>query len=181
MSFNLRQFIGSVAPTLAAALGGPFAGMAVKAIGAAVGIEEPTQAKIEQTLATANPDVLLKLREADYKFAETMKQLDVDVFKLEVADRDSARQREIALKDQTPAHLAYMIIGGFFMLSVAQIITIMGWPELVAKVPGQGWLVIGNVSGYLAAEAKAAAAYYFGTTAGSKDKDTTIADIAKQP
>jgi hypothetical protein len=55
----------------------------------------------------------------------------------------------------------------------------MVWPDAVAKIPPQGWLLVGNISGYLANEAKQAAAFYFGSTAGSQNKDATIADMAK--
>jgi hypothetical protein len=175
------DILKAVAPTIATALGGPLAGAAISFLGDKLGVSEPTQEKIADIISGAKPEDLLKIKQLDVEFEEHMAQLGVDVFKIEAQDRESARQREMALKDSTPAHLAYMIIGGFFGLAVAQLVGIMMFPDYVAKIPPQGWVIVGNISGYLAAEAKAAAAYYFGTTASSKSKDATLAEIAKEP
>lgn len=115
-----------------------------------------------------------KLLELTYAHEERLYQAEVD-------DRKSARQREVDTKDTTVGRLAWTLIGGFLAVSAAQIIAVLGWPDAVAKVPPQGWLLIGNLSGYLANEAKQAAAYYFGSSVGSKDKDATLAEIAKAP
>lgn len=179
MSFDWKKLVGSVAPTLATALGGPLAGMAVQAIGGALGLSDSTEQNISAALAGAKPDDLLKLKQADQDFAEKMRQMDVDVEKLAVDDRASARGREMSIKDRTPAHLAYLVIGGFFIMSGCMVYCIMVLPDIVAKIPQSGWLLIGSVYGYLAAEAKSAANYYFGSSSGSKDKDETLATIAK--
>lgn len=189
MSFDLRAAIATIAPTLATMLGGPLAGTAVSALAAAFGLEPTASAgditKVIQT-GGMTPQIIAQVREADQKHAEVMGQQGIDLKKLnddyqmalvkaEGADRDSARQRETAVKDRTPAHLAYMIIGGFFVVACAQLVALMGWGDLAAKIPPQGWLLIGNISGYLSAEAKAAAAYYFGTTQGSDKKTDLLA------
>jgi hypothetical protein len=54
-------------------------------------------------------------------------------------------------------------------------------PEQAARIPQPGWLLVGQISGYLASEAVAAAKYYFGSTANNRSKDDTIAEIAKAP
>ena len=178
---NLKELIGTVAPTIATALGGPLAGVAVKAAAGALGLSEHTEEALQTALAGAKPDDLLKLKQADQQFAKDMRALDIDLERISAGDRDSARKRQMELKDSTPAQLAWMVIGGFIVVSAAQLVAIMGWPDVVAKIPGQGWLLIGNISGYLANEAKQAAAYYFGSSVGSKEKDATLSEIAKQP
>lgn len=176
MDFDWKAVVQSVAPTLATALGGPLAGVAVGALSEAVlGKKNGTEKEISQALQTASPDLLLAMKKADQDFQVRMTELGVDLEKLANQDRDSARQREIAVKDKTPSRLAYMIIGGFFAISIAQIIGLMGYGDIVSKVPPQGWLLIGNISGYLANEAKAAASYFFGTTEGSKEKTDLLA------
>lgn len=196
MAFDFIAAIKNVAPIIAGTFGTPLAGLAVKAICSAI---PDSQAKEVQDAHAADPlsgaaqklgDLLAQgvittaqIKQAESEHAERMAELGyknaADLAKIDADDRDSARRRESDVRDNTPATLAYMIIGGFFVLATAQLVAIMGWPEVVAKIPGQGWLVIGNVSGYLAAEAKAAASYYFGSSSGSKEKDSTLASIAK--
>jgi len=179
MSFDWKATIKTVAPGIATALGGPLAGLAVSAIGNALGVSEPTQEKIQAAIAGAMPEDMLKLKTAEEQFQVQMKQLDIDLEKISGDDRASARSREIAVKDRTPAHLAYIVIAGFFAMSGALIYYIVAQPDQIAKIPQSGWLLIGSVYGYLAAEAKSAANYYFGSSSGSKEKDATLATIAK--
>src|SRR5437879_6583749 len=110
MAFDWKSLISSVAPTLATALGGPLAGMAVQAIGGALGLSDTTEDKLSAALAGAKPDELLKLKQADQEFAEKMKSLDIDLAKLEVEDRTSARQLVIQGRARTPAVLSYFVV-----------------------------------------------------------------------
>jgi len=188
MAFDWKSVISSIAPTLGTMLLGPMAGSAITALEGAFGLAPGSGAdaitKVIQD-GKMTPEIISSVRAADQKHAETMKSLDIDLVKLnasheeniagiDAASADSARKRQEILKDSTPTKLAYMIIGGFFAVSVAQLVALMGYPDLVAKIPPQGWLLIGNISGYLMAEAKQAAAYFFGSTTGSKAKDATI-------
>ena len=188
MSFDLKSAISTVAPVLASMLGGPLAGTAVTALESAFGLSPGAGVDgITQVVQSGNmtPDIIANVRAADQKHAEIMSQQGIDVQRMntdfktaivdaEIKDRDSARQREISVKDRTPAKLAYMIIGGFFAVSIGQLVGLMFFPDYAAKIPSQGWLLIGNISGYLAAEAKAAASYYFGTTQASNDKNDML-------
>jgi hypothetical protein len=177
------HILTSIAPTAATMLGGPFAGMAVTKLEELFGVagNADAQQQIEAAIMGGNPDALLKLKQLEGDMSAKLAELGIQRDKLILDDTANARAREIAVKDKTPSQLAWMIIGGFITVSAAQLIAIMGWPEVVAKIPGQGWLLIGNVSGYLANEAKQAAAYYFGSTMGSQSKDQALAEIAKQP
>jgi hypothetical protein len=194
VSFDLKSAIAGIAPTLASMLGGPLAGTAVTALEGAFGLHAGAgQDGITSVMNMGGmtPEMIANIRAADQKHAEALAQQNIDVLKLnadreaamtaaEDGDRDSARRREISIKDPTVARLAYTVIGGFLAISLAQLVCLMGWPELAAKIPQSGWLLIGNISGYLAAEARSAAAYYFGTSAGSAAKNETIASMAKE-
>lgn len=183
MSFtdSAKHVLATVAPLLATATLGPFAPIANAAIAAVFGIKTDDAAATATALASATPDQLLALKQADDAFKVQMEQLGISEEKLAFDDVSNARGREIAVKDSTPKQLAWMLIGGFLTISLAQIVAMVGWADQVNKIPAQGWLLIGNISGYLANEAKQAGAYYFGTTMGSQSKDLTIADIAKKP
>lgn len=181
MGFDWKSTLGAIAPILGTAIGGPFGALAGQALGAALGVDGHDEAALSAALKNATPEQLLAIKQADNQFKLDMAKLGFRPEELAVEDRKSAREREIELKDPTVGRLAWTIIGGFFIVSAAQLVALMGWPELVAKIPGQGWLLIGNISGYLASEAKQAAAYYFGSSVGSKDKDNALATIAKMP
>ncbi len=191
MNFDFLSAIKNIAPILAGTFGTPLAGMAVSALCSALPADQAAQVQAAHTSDPVNGALgklgdmfqqgiinTAQIKQAELTHAERMAEIGyknvADLEKISADDRDSARKREEIVKDHTPAILAYMIIGGFFAVSIAQLVIIMGYPELVAKIPQPGWLLIGNVSGYLAAEAKATAAYYFGSTTGSKAKDDTI-------
>lgn len=110
MSFDWKSLVGSVAPTIATALGGPLAGMAVKAVGDALGLEKPSEDAVSAALANATPDMLLKVKQADQEFSARMKELDIKVSELETQDRASARAMMIQTKARTPAVLSYFIV-----------------------------------------------------------------------
>lgn len=186
--------IASFAPTLATMLGGPLAGVAVGELEKVLGLAPASNSdmgsraqSIADVLAqgklTAEQIAAIKI--AELKHAEIIGQQGIDLAKLnadhqeagwnaDVKDRDSARTRQVALKDQTPAILAYLIIGGFFIILIGQLVALIAFPEAVAAIPSAGWNLIGNLSGYLTAEAKAATAFFFGSSSGSRDKDATI-------
>jgi hypothetical protein len=196
MSPNIKQLATAVAgfaPTLASMLGGPLAGMAVTALEGAFGLKSGAGPDaITQIVQSGGmtPETLAAARAADQKHTEIIEQQKIDLAKLnadhetafaqiDAADREGARGRQVAMKDRTPAHLAYMMIGGFFAICAVQLIAFMGFPEIVTKMPAPAWAIIGNIGGYLAAEAKAASSFYFGDTQGSKTKTEALVDIAK--
>jgi hypothetical protein len=174
MSFNWKTLVGSVAPTLATALGGPLAGMAVQAIGGALGLSDATEEKLSQTLAGAKPEDLLKLKQADQDFAVKMKSLDIDLVRIAAADTDSARKREMAVKDRTPSVLAAVFIIGAIAIGIA---VISG--NAPAMKDASVAALAGTIVGYVFNDVKQIVAYYFGSSAGSVSKDATISEIAK--
>lgn len=183
---DLKDIASQVAkiglPLLGAVLPIPGGAAIGAALASAIGSPTDKPEDLLKTL-TSSAEALQKGKEFEATHQERMLDLkqkhELEMYAAEVDDRKSARQREVDTKDTTVAKLAWMMIGGFIIMSMAQLVAIMGWPEVVVKIPGQGWLLIGNISGYLANEAKQAAAYYFGSSSGSKDKDATLAEIAK--
>ena len=195
MSFDLKTALTTIAPTLATMIGGPLAGGAVAALESACGIVSDPTTSLDQRKGAITtvmqsgqmtPDIVASIRKADQEHETQLKQLEFDLVKLnadhelaqsnvEASDRDSARKRETTTKDNTTAILAYVTIGGFLTVSIAQLVALLGLPDLIARVPPGAWALIGNVSGYLAAEAKAASAYYFGSSSGSTEKTQLLA------
>lgn len=171
MSFSdkAKQVIGAVAPLLGTAIGGPFGALAGTFIGKALGVKPGDTSAIEAAVASGDPEVLVKLKQADNDFKTHMADVGLSESKLAYEDTANARAREIAVKDNTPRNLAYLILA-FAGLCIAA--TLMGWTKVDSALAG-------TLIGYLVAESRSALAYYFGTSRSSKEKDETIADIAK--
>jgi hypothetical protein len=175
-----KSLIGSVAPTIATALGGPLAGTAVNAVSQAVlGKPNGTQAEIAEVLTkSGNPEVLEKLKEAEMQYATKMKELGVDVEKIGVKDRMGARLREVALKDMTPKVLALSYTVGYF------IILYYLWREGVPhfdEFPNYNAKdLISTLLGVLSAAQMAIITYYFGSSASSAQKSEMLEKLTKR-
>src|SRR5574340_1365471 len=160
-NFDWKSLVEQVAPTIATALGGPLAGMATQALSTALlGKPDGTHEELSAALAGATPDQLLALKKADQDFAAKMKELDIDILKINAGDRDSARKREEVIKDWTPRILAYAIIVGFMVTSAG---VLSGY----AKVDS---VLAGTIIGYISAKAELVLTYYFGSSSGSDRK-----------
>lgn len=154
-AFDWKAIVSTVAPGIATALGGPLAGLAVKTIGDALGIDQPTQEKIETAIRGASPDDLLKLKQADQQFAKDMKALDVDLAKISAGDRDSARKREVDTKDWTPRILACAIVATWGVVQ---------WFILHNVIADDMRELVMRVLGTLDAALMLVLAYYFGAS-----------------
>jgi hypothetical protein len=170
----MNEFIKKMLPMLGTALGGPLGGMAVEAIGSALGITNATTDNIKQALQGATPDQVLALKKAEQEFAVQMAALGFnstkDLEKIAADDRDSARRREMAVHDRTPATLAYAVTAGFF--------GVLGY-VLCYGTPAKGGEALLVMLGSLGTAWAGIIAYYFGSSAGSAKKDYTIAGLTK--
>jgi len=174
------QTLAKIAPSIAAAASGPFAGLVGPAVAAALGLvvhtDDPTAAKVDPlqqlqtqiTAGTLTADQILALKKADQDFALDMAQKNIDIDKLYLEDVQSARAREVAVKDNTPRILAFFMIGGFFATTFALLICVIVWPERVNAIQSAAWGLLNLIVGYLAREAMAATNYYYGTTQGNE-------------
>ena len=105
------KLIENVAPTIATALGGPVAGMAVKALSSALlGHSDGTEEDITAALAAATPDQIAAIRKVDADFKIQMKQLDIDLVKIAADDRASARDMAANTHSYTPSVLSYVTV-----------------------------------------------------------------------
>jgi hypothetical protein len=164
---KIISIVRTVAPTIASAVGGPLAGMAVRTISdALLGKPDGTEEELAQAALAATPEQLLALKKAEQDFIVQMRELDIDLERIGNQDRDSARNREIKLKDVTPKVLAAIITVGYFgvlfwMLNYG--LPVNGGSEAMLVMLG----TLGTAWGGIVA-------YYFGSSAGSRDKNETI-------
>lgn len=165
----------TVAPTIATAMGGPLAGMAVGWVAKKVlGQEDATLDDISKFLTTANdPQALQKMKDAERDFAAHMKELDIDVFKLEVQDRASARDFGVKTKIGAWMQLGIgvFVVIGFFM-TVAMVLSGSLNIEEANKA-----VLVGTVIGYVSAKADQVIAFLFGTTHGSSEKSEQLTKV----
>lgn len=171
-----KKIVGTVAPTIATALGGPLAGVAVRTIATQIlGKPEATEQEVESAILGADPQTLIQLKQLDLEFKKTMTDAGIQLEKLAVEDRASARAREINTHDSwTPRVLAAFVMSGFLWCVYA---VFSGFVKEL-KDPMIATLV-GTLIGYTSAKADQVVSYYFGSSASSKAKDETISTIAK--
>lgn len=169
---KLMANIATVAPTVALALGGPVAGLAVTALSQALtGKQDTSSDQLALMLAKPTADQITKLKEAEQAFAQKMKELDINIIQIAAADLASARQREMTTGDHlTPRVLAVLVSVGFF--------GILGW-MLNNAIPPTGKEALLVMLGALGTGWTAVLSYYFGSSAGSFDKTTVLQQIIK--
>jgi hypothetical protein len=158
-----KQIVGAVAPGLATALGGPLAGVAVGALAKALTGDPATpEDQVAQAVITGGSDALLKIKQADNEFAEHMRQLDIDLERINAGDRASARDREVKAADSwTPRGLAILVTVGFF--------AVLGYMLVLGK-PAAGGDALLVMLGALGGAWASIISYYFGSSAGSDAK-----------
>ena len=167
---DIKSILATVAPWIGTALGGPLGGMAVTAAADALGLSDKTEAAIKSALSGATPEQMLALKQADNDFSLKMQALGFDSMEkmaaLQNADRDSARNREIQVKDGTPKILAYLITAGFFGMLVAM---------LFNAIPDQNRDILNIMLGALGTTWANVTGYYYGSTKGSEAKSALLA------
>lgn len=168
--------LAQIAPWIAGTFGSPVAGVAVKALVDVFGLSEDqaTPETITAALAGASPQQLQDLRAAELKHAEFMQQIgytNIEQLAIsEVADRDSARNRQINLKDRTPDLLAALSVIVFL-----SIMAYMAFGQAPAEPMRDGFLMM---AGAAIATYKDVYGYFFGSSKGSQGKDAVIQSMA---
>jgi len=155
-----KALIGTLAPTVATALGGPFAGMAVSTL-SDVFFQSKTGTLSDIAAALKDPSQLEKLKEAEQCFTEKMRELEIKETELLTKDRASARDMYISTRDIMPAVLAAVVFSGFFGILCALIFV---------AIPAQSVSPLNIMLGSLGTIVVQIAAFYYGTSKGSSDK-----------
>lgn len=177
MSMDFKSIVSKIAPILGTAIGGPLGGAAVDLIGNVFGLSDKTEESIKAAITRATPEQLLALKQAESEFKLKVMELNQKaveagyintqvMYKTEVEDRSSARQREVQTGDVwTPRILAGIVLIATFICE--------GWVLTHAIPPGSEMLV-GRVLGTMDAALLAVLYYYFGSSSGSAAKNNLI-------
>lgn len=167
MAADWKEIVGAVAPGLATVLGGPVAGLAVTALSRQLlGRGDGTEAEVAAAVAAGGGEVLQRIKQAELDVQVRLRELDIDVERLHQADRSSAREREAKTGDMaTPRSLAFAVTAGFF--------GVLAWLLIEGK-PTTGGDALLVMLGALGGAWGSVISYYFGSSAGSKDKTDLI-------
>jgi hypothetical protein len=158
--------LGQIAPSIATALGGPLAGVAVRSLSNALfGHEDGTEQQVSDALSSATPDQLATIKKIDADFKVRMKELDIDLERISAGDRDSARQMQRDTKDWVPKVLAVVITLGFFGILI--------W-MLLNGMPKTGTEALLMMLGALGTAWTGVVNFYYGSSAGSKAKTDAL-------
>ncbi len=159
---DMTTVLKTVAPWLGTAMGGPLGGMALGFIADKLGLSEKTEEAVKAALSNADPEQMLLLKTADQDFALKMQALGFtnveNIAKLDNEDRNSARDREIKVGDNTPKILAYATTIGFFGVLSA---------IMFYDIPSNNEVTMNIMLGSLGTAWAGVMAYYYGANSGS--------------
>lgn len=165
-----KKVLGTVAPWIGTALGGPLGGMAVEAAANALGLSDKTVDAVKQAISGATPEQMLALKKADQDFAARMQELgfkhEADMEALVTGDRKDARAMQVANKSWVPAILTGVLLTAFN----AALAALFG-----LEVPEGNRDIVVYMIGQLSGFAAAAVAYWLGTTRNSQNKTDMLA------
>jgi hypothetical protein len=169
---KIGGLLSQIAPTIATAIGGPVAGMAVKALAGALGLTQDASADdIQTAMMNATPEQLAAIKKVDADFKVQMKELDIDLERIAAGDRDSARNMQMHTNDWIPRAMAIMVTFGFF--------GILTW-LLTKGVPPTGSETLIYMLGALGTAWTGIVQFYFGSSAGSKAKTDALVQGEKK-
>jgi len=159
---RLKRAVARSAPKIAEQLGGPLAGAAVEALSRAIfGKDAVPEEAIAEAIEGATADQIIALRRADHEFQMAVRQAAVEESRIDAADRASARQRQATMDDWTPSILGALVIAGFFLTLGVMV---------ARELPDGAETEFSIMLGALATMTAAVVNYFFGSSAGSREK-----------
>jgi hypothetical protein len=162
------DWLKQIAPTIATAMGGPLAGMAVTAISKAIGVDPD---KVGDLISNnkLSAEQIAQVKIAEIELQKQANELGLNFEKLEVEDRKSARDMQATTKSIVPPLLAGTVTVGFF-----GIMGMMFFNKIDSTNPA-----ILMMLGSLGTAWTGIISYYFGSSAGSQAKTDLLSKAAK--
>jgi len=158
---ELLGLLKNAAPAIATALGGPLGGMAVSALAAKFGVADELEAVT--AAIKADPEATIKLRE-----------LEQARFQAVLADKASARAREVAITNSANAPLLNKIVTPALALGVVGLSFALFAVLIFVEVKTEAKDILIYILGVLSAAVTQILSYYFGSSQGSKDKEEKL-------
>jgi hypothetical protein len=166
-----KKLLGTVAPLVGTALGGPLGGVAASFVADKLGLSEKTVSAVTDAIqgGKLDPAQVAQLKLAEIEFQKFLKQNDIDIEKVHAADRNSARDMLKATGSYVPATLTFMVTVGYFT-------TLFGMLQGWFKASDSQVMLI--MLGQLGTAWGVTIAFWFGTTRNSQEKTTLLANSA---
>ena len=148
---ELITMVSKFAPAIGTALGGPLGGMAVSALAERFGVEDEVEAVTNAI--KGDPEAAMKLKE-----------LEIQKFKAILADKDSARGREVSIATNEKAPLLSKLISPALALIVVVAWVGIQFTLLNTTVPQEMRELVARVLGTLDGALMVILSYYFGAS-----------------
>lgn len=154
MNFDWKSLVIRIAPTLGSVLQGPLSGVAVAFLAGKLldGPVEDPDAALSEVIGAQTPEVLAKLIALDGEFKASLSALNIDDALLK--DVANAREREMTLRDRTPAVLAAATTVGLFSIIYLLIFV---------AIPAESINIVNIMLGSLSTAWMSVIGYYFGS------------------
>jgi len=166
MAFDWKKTLATVAPTIATALGGPMAGMAVKMATSALGIEE-TEDALMQAVTQGDPAQFTALKQIDADLKIRFRELEIDLAKVNAQDRSGARLLAATKGIVVQATLSLVFVVGYFGLFFFLLWQLFGGQTLAMEFIA----LISALIGVMANSVAQIMNFWFGSSSGSQKKD----------
>lgn len=167
------DWLKTLAPLLGTALAGPLGGAAAGFLADKLGIEGKTVEAVTEALASGklSADQVAQLKLAEIDFQKFLKQNNIDLERVHAEDRGGARDMFKATRSRVPAWLSFVVTVGYFGILLAM---------MFGKVQLSDSQALLLMLGSLTTAWGMVMAFWFGTTAGSKDKTEMLANSIPQ-
>lgn len=169
---DVGSALAQLAPTIAGLFLGPLGATGAQVAEQALGIAPKADATTDQrkqsvleALLGATPEQLMALKQADNDLKQKLVDGGVQLEQIAASDRASARQMQMSTNSyMTPIIAALVIIGA-----------IVGeWWAMTRVIPPGSEVITGRVLGTLDAALMLVLSFYFGSSAGSSDKNKLL-------
>ncbi len=150
---ELLSLLKGVAPALATAVAGPLGGAAVSAIAGKFGVSDSVEA-------------VAKAIAGDPQAAQKLAELELEYAKLDAADRDSARKRELEIATSASAPWYSKMVTPALALGVFILWAAINYTMLTSKdaIPTDMREIVIRMLGSLDAATMLILSYYFGNS-----------------
>lgn len=172
---KLTKFVSKAAPILGTAIGGPIGGLAggaISLITSAFGIEATDDPEAIYEAIKADPQAVVKLKQIELENKTQLQKIALQRDEAHLKDVQNARSREIEMvkvtgkKDWSLHVLAWLIVSGFFISFILLTFT---------TIPTGSKDMVMLFCGALIAGFSEVRQYFFGSSAGSKQKTGIMA------